>query len=177
LPVALLRAWSDQWDGDCGQSPLPVAAGSFGFLQNLNRAMERSSNTGKGVMGMKKFILLTALSLTISGGSAFAYDYSRHDNYRVAYVDPRRSSLERHVDHLNRMLTHVRWQVRHYRADWRVRRDVQAISREIDRVNYRYRHGNYNGGNLRREVDRLHDRLHAIEQRLHVLSRDFYRWN
>ena len=126
---------------------------------------------------MKKLILLTVLSLTISGASAFGYDYRPSNNYRVAYVDPRRSSLERHVDHINRMLTHVRWQVRHYRADWRVRRDVQTISREIDRVNYRFRHGDYNSWRLRREVDRLHDRLHAIEQRMHVRSRDFYRWN
>ena len=124
---------------------------------------------------MKKLILITALAVTICGSSAYAYE-SRYNNYRVGYVDPR-SSLDRHINHLNRMVEHVRWEVRHYRADWRIRRDVNVISNEVDRVNYRYRHGSYNGWRLRRDVDRLHDQLHAIEQRLHVRSRDYYRWD
>ena len=126
---------------------------------------------------MKNLILVLVVAVTVSGATAYAYD-SRYDaNHRVAYTVVRGDSLERHVNHLNRMLAHVQSHVRRYRADWRIRREVQYISREVDRVNYRFRHGQYNTWRLRREVDRLHDRLHAIEQQLHFRSRDYYRWD
>lgn len=126
---------------------------------------------------MKNLILALVVALTVSSATAYAYDSRYDDNRRVAYIGQRRDSLDRHFNHLNRMLEHVRWQVRHYRADWRIRREIQDISRDVDRVNYRYRHGQYNGWRLRSEVDRLHDRLHAVEQQLHVRSRDYYRWD
>ena len=75
------------------------------------------------------------------------------------------------------MLERVRWQLSRYHANWQVRRDVQDISRQVDRVNWKFRKGNYSGRNLRYEVDRLRDRLHNVEQRLQVRSRDFYRWD
>jgi hypothetical protein len=75
------------------------------------------------------------------------------------------------------MLDHVRWEVRRYRADWRTRCEIEDISREVNRVNWKLRNGDYNRYRLRREVERLHDRLHAIEERLHVQSRDYYRWD
>jgi hypothetical protein len=125
---------------------------------------------------MKRILLIVAAAVTVSGANAFAYD-SRHDDRRIAYTSVRSNSLERHINHLNRMMEHVRWQIRHYNANWRIRRDVQSVSREVDRVNYRYRHGEYNSWRLRREIDRLHDRLHGIEQQLHVRSRDSYRWD
>src|SRR5205085_9870332 len=112
---------------------------------------------------MKTLILTFALAAAMSGATAFAQDYRHHDD-RASYSHDRRDSLERPINHLNRMLEHVRWQVRHDRADWRIRREIQNISREADRVNYRYRHGQYNGWRLRRDVDQLHDRLHAVEQ-------------
>jgi len=126
---------------------------------------------------MKRSILTLALVAAVTSGSAFAYE-TRHDEHRAAYsTDHRDGRIDRHVHHLNRMLQHVRWQVRQYHADWRVRRDVDQISRETDRINRRFRSGDYNHGRLRAEVDRLHDRLHAIEQRLHVRTRDIYRWD
>jgi len=126
---------------------------------------------------MKKLIILTVAATGVfSGAAAIAQDY-RHD-YRVAYYSrDRHDGLERQVNHLDRMLDHVRSQLRRYHGDWRVRRDVQQISREVDRVTHRYRSGDYNSWRLRQEVDRLHARLHAIEQRLQVRSRDYYRWN
>jgi chromosome segregation ATPase len=125
---------------------------------------------------MKKIILTFALGMILTAAPAFAYE-SRHEESRADYSDRGRNSLDRHVNHLNRMLQHVRWQVRQYRADWRARRDVDQISRETDRLNHRFRSGDYNRGRLRAEIDRLHDRLHAIEERLHVRSRDIYRWD
>ena len=130
---------------------------------------------------MKKLIILTvAATGVLSGAAAIAQDYHRdyRNDYRVAYYSrDRHDGLERQVNHLNRMLDHVRSQLRRYHGDWRVRRDVQQISREVDRVTHRYRSGDYNSGRLRHEVERLHARLHAIEQRLQVRSRDYYRWN
>jgi len=114
--------------------------------------------------------------MVLTAAPAFAYE-SHHDDRRADYSDRGRNSLDRHVNHLNRMLQKVRWQVRQYGADWRARRDVDQISRETDRINHRFRSGDYNRSRLRAEVDRLHDRLHAIEVRLHVRSRDIYRWD
>ena len=126
---------------------------------------------------MKTLMVLTvALAGAFTGASALAQDY--HRDYRVAYYSrDRQTGLERHINHLDRMRDHVRWEVRRYRADWQTRRDITNISREVDRVIHRYRAGDYNSGRLRREVDRLHDRLHAIEQRLHVRPHDYYRWD
>jgi len=125
---------------------------------------------------MKTGILVIALALALSGTAAFAQQSDR-DYHRVAYSTSRRDSLERQVNHVNRMLEHVRWQVRHYRADWRIRRNVQQISNEVDRLNHRFRGGDYDRRRLRSDVDRLHDRLHGIEQQLHVRSHDYYRWD
>ena|SRR5260370_10741343 len=75
---------------------------------------------------MKKLILVIALGLTLAGGPAFAYDY-RYDN-RATYVSPGRSGLDWRINHLNRMLAHVRWQLSRYRGDWHLRREVDRIS-------------------------------------------------
>jgi hypothetical protein len=125
---------------------------------------------------MKTRILVITVALALSGTAALAQQSDR-DYHRVAYSTSRHDSLEGQIHHLNRMLEHVRWQARHYRADWRVRREVEDVSREVDRLNHRVRSNDYNGWRLRREVDRLHDRLHWIEERLHVRSRDIYRWD
>ena len=121
-------------------------------------------------------VLAIAMTGAFTGATALAQDY--HRDYRMAYNSrDRHDGLERHVNHLNRMLDHVRAQAQRHHADWRVRRDIQQISREVDRVTHRFRSGDYNGPRLRGEVDRLHDRLHAVEQRLQVRSRDYYRWD
>jgi hypothetical protein len=84
--------------------------------------------------------------------------------------------LDWRINRLNRMLSHVRWELSHYRGDWRLRREVERISGEVNRVNYRYRHG-LDSGRLRRHVDGLRAELHQIEVRLHVRGGDFYRWD
>ena len=125
---------------------------------------------------MKKLILSIALGVLVSSGAtSYAYE-SQSEVRRVAHTE-HRDSLDRQIHHLNRMLAHVRGHLRRYRADWRVRREVEQISREVAQVNHRFdRGGGFNRWRLRREVDRLHDRLHAIETRLHFRSRDHYRW-
>jgi Skp family chaperone for outer membrane proteins len=123
---------------------------------------------------MKKLILVVALGLGLGTASAFAYDY-RHET-RLAYVSPGRNGSDSRVERLNRMLSHVRWEVSRYRGDWRLRREVDRISSEVNRVNWRYQRG-YDTWRLRREVDSLRAQLHDIEVRLHVRGGDYYRWD
>ena len=125
-------------------------------------------------VAMKKLILIIVLELGLGGTSAFAYDY-RYDN-RAAYVSPGRSGLDWRINRLNRMLSHVRWELSRYRGDWRLRREVDRISSEVNRLNWRYRHGS-DSWRLRREVDSLRAELHQIEVRLHVRGGDYYRWD
>jgi hypothetical protein len=125
-------------------------------------------------VAMKKLILIIVLGLGLGGTSAFAYDY-RYDN-RAAYVSPGRSGLDWRINRLNRMLSHVRWELSRYRGDWRLRREVDRISSEVNRLNWRYRHGS-DSWRLRREVDSLRAELHQIEVRLHVRGGDYYRWD
>ena len=125
---------------------------------------------------MKKLVLAITLALAIVGASAFAADY-RDDN-RMAYSSDRRGGpLEYQINRMNRMLNHVRGEVRRYRGDWRLRRQVDVISREVDRINWRYRHNQFDRYRLRREVESVRQRLRSIEVQLHVRSGDFFRWD
>lgn len=127
---------------------------------------------------MKKLVLVLVITLALGivGASAFAADY-RDDN-RMAYSSDRRGGpLEYQINRMNRMLNHVRGEVRRYRGDWRLRRKVDVISREVDRINWRYRHTQFDRYRLRREVESVRQRLRSIEVRLHVRSGDFFRWD
>ena len=125
---------------------------------------------------MKKLTLLIAVALGLGSVSAFAYDngYDYRRENRTGYVALNRNNLNWRVERLNRMLSHVRWELSRYRASWRIRREVDRISSDVSRVNYRYRRG-YDSWRLRNEIDSLRAELHNIEVRLH--SRDYYRWD
>jgi hypothetical protein len=124
---------------------------------------------------MKKLTLIIALGLGLVSASALGYD-SHYEN-RSAYVSPTRNSgLDWRIDRLNRMLSHVRWELSRYRGDWRLRREVERISGDVSRVNWRYRRG-YDSSRLRREIDSLREQLHQIEMRLQVRGGDYYRWD
>ena len=123
---------------------------------------------------MKKLTLLIALVVGLGSVSAFAYDY-QHDN-RTGYVASGRGGLDWRVERLNRMLSHVRWELSRYRGNWRLRREVDRISGAVNRVNWRYRHG-YDNWRLRSEIDNLRDELHNIEVRIHTHRGDYYRWD
>ena len=125
---------------------------------------------------MKKLGVIVVLGLGLISTSMFA-ERDQYGDERAAYSTNRHDSLEYQIHHLQRMLSHVRWQIREYRANWRIRREVEDISREVNRVTWKFRHGDYNRFRLRRQVERLHDRLHAVEDTLHVRSRDYYRWD
>jgi hypothetical protein len=123
---------------------------------------------------MKKLTLLIAIALGVGSLSALAYDYRRENH--TGYVTINRSNLESRVERLNRMLSHVRWELSRYRAGWRLRGEVDRISTDVSRVNYRYRRG-YDTWRLRGEIDNLRAQLHNVEVRLHARSGDYYRWD
>jgi len=123
---------------------------------------------------MKKLILIIALGLSLVTVSAFGYEYRSENRY--AYVSPGRNGLDWRIERLNRMLSHVRWELSRYRGSWRLRSEVERISADVSRVNWRYRRG-YSTWELRREIDSLRSELHQIEVRLHVSGGDYYRWD
>ena len=123
---------------------------------------------------MKKLTILIAIVLGVGSLSASAYDYRREN--RTGYVAINRSNLGARVEHLNSMLSHVRWELNRYRGNWRLRREVDRISAEVNRVNYRYRRG-YDRSWVRSEVDTLRAQLHQIEVRINSRSGDYYRWD
>jgi len=136
-----------------------------------------------------KLGLLIALSVGLMSGSLLAYDRDeyRDDNWnehrdrdhdRDRDWDRHRGELQRHIDRVNKMLAHVKWQLNRYGGDWRIRRDVDRISDEVRRVNWRFEHWRRGDrGDLRDDVRELRGKLHNIEERLHVRSRDFFRWD
>lgn len=136
------------------------------------RALRRTLQTME--VAMKKLLLIVVLGVSLGSVSAFGYDY-RYENH-TAYVSPGRNGLDWRINRLNRMLTHVRWELSRYRGDWRLRREVDRISSDVNRVNWRYRRG-YDSWRLRREIDSLRHELHQIEVRLHVRGGDYYRWD
>ena len=123
---------------------------------------------------MKKLILIIALGLGLGSVSAFAQDYRYED--RSAYAHPRGGRVGYEVNHVNRMLAHVQWQLRRYGGGWFLRREVAHISGEVNHINWEYRTGNFRWYRLQREIEHVHSELHSVEQRLRVRSGDYYRW-
>jgi hypothetical protein len=84
--------------------------------------------------------------------------------------------IEPHINHLNRMVGHVRWQLSRYHGDPSVRREFATIRRDVDRVNWAHKNGHYDRRQLRAEIDGLRARLHQLEVRMHVRASDYYTW-
>jgi hypothetical protein len=84
--------------------------------------------------------------------------------------------IEQHLDHLNRMVGHVRWQMGSYHADGAIRRDFEQIRREVNGVNERYRAGGKDRREVGRQIQDLHARLHQLEVRMRVPEKDCYNW-
>jgi hypothetical protein len=123
---------------------------------------------------MKKFGLIITLVLGITGASAMAAEHREDIRIGERHGGGR---LENQIGRMNRMLSHVQWEVRKYGAGWRTRREVASISNEVSRINWRYRHNAFDHWPLLRQVERVRAELRNIEVRLHVRSRDFFRWD
>ena len=125
---------------------------------------------------MKRLLLVLLLALGLGGPSIFAQDYYRSGrSYGYLYHRPGRLGYE--INHVNRMLAHVQWEVRRYGGGWYLRRQVARLSVAVNRVNWRYNNGAYDPYYLHREVGRIHAALHNIEIRLRVRPYEYYRWD
>ena len=122
---------------------------------------------------MRRLIIFLLIGSALSGGTN---PVQAHDERGRTMAWLRWGSLDREINHLNRMVGHVRWQLGRYHADRAVRRDFDHIRSEVDRVNAIHRRGDYDHRELRREIARWHERLHDLEIRLRVRRNDFYRW-
>ena len=122
---------------------------------------------------MKKLILIIALGLGLGSVSAFAHEY---DDQRSDYRPVRHNEAASQINHINRMLAHVRSQMGRYGADWRTRREVRHISGEVNHVNWEYQTGRFGWYHLRGEIEHIHNELHNVELRLRFRPNDYYRW-
>ena len=125
---------------------------------------------------MKKLTLVMLMVLGLAAGSnrLFAYDYESENrsDYRLARWD----RLDWEINHLNRMLGHVRWEIGRYGASRQLRGDYFRIRKEAEHVNWKFQHGDFDKRWLRRQVARLRTDLHNLEIALHVRTWDYYRW-
>jgi len=104
------------------------------------------------------------------------YDRRNYDRHKDWDAIPR---LRRQVDHLNRMLDHVRSEMRDYRADRRIWAHYEHIRAEAWQLNNDFRRGvqYYDRRRLRAQIEHMHDELHSIEGQLHVRADRYYRWD
>ena len=123
---------------------------------------------------MKTLTLVMLMVLSVGGTRLFAHDYESEN--RSDYQFARWDRLGSEINHLNRMLGHVRWELGRYGANRQIRYEYFRIKREADQVNWRFQHGGYDRRQLRREVARLHNDLHSLELQLRVRTWDYYRW-
>jgi hypothetical protein len=152
---------------------------------------------------MKKIITITAAAIMGMTGLAFtasAHDPEENDETRVDRRrtdetiydtrDDRRVSdrqkdwdaiprLRRQVDHLNRMLDHVRAEMRDFGANRRIWAHYEHVRAEAWQLNNDFRRGvqYYNRSRLRAQIEHMHAELHGIEEQLHVRADRYYRWN
>ena len=147
---------------------------------------------------MKKILTITAAA--VLGAAGIAFTASAHENEenvdqqrtqetvyeRGPRFDDRRDfdredrggRLEREVNHLNRMIDHVRAEMRTYRADRRTRYQYEHIRDEAYRLNSMLRRGAqyYDRRRVRAQIEHMHNELHQIEEQLHVRRNGYYQW-
>src|SRR4051812_11723797 len=119
-------------------------------------------------MKMNKIILAVLLGASLVGGSAAvrADDHQLHSGrYSFGWWGSQRS-LDAEINHLNRMVGHVRWEMQRYKGNKAMWREFTDIRSDIDRVNRKFREKNYDKRELRNRVENLHNRLHSLETRL-----------
>jgi chromosome segregation ATPase len=127
---------------------------------------------------MKKSIVTVALigmALIGSGPIGFAHDPSEESPNRNWHQRDH-SDLRSEIDHLNRMITHVRRELRKYGANRHIRREFSRIVGQANHLNDELRGGYARRRHIHAEVERLHAELHHIEEELHVRTEEYYRW-
>ena len=86
--------------------------------------------------------------------------------------------LQREINHLNRMMDHVRGEIRAYGGGRRIRAQYEHLRAEAYQLNNSFRRGEqyYDRRRLRAQIEHMHEELHQNEQNLHVRANDFYQW-
>jgi hypothetical protein len=125
---------------------------------------------------MKKLLTILLIGATWCVGTVSAQNHEENRDGRFSLPWGHGHDLQSHINHLNRMVGHVRWQLTRYHPNRAMRSDFEEIRRDVDHVNGQFRNGRYDRGQLRREIDNLHDRLHRLEVRMRVRSSDYYIW-
>lgn len=128
---------------------------------------------------MKKHLFVAAIaSAGVIGLSAVTSAQNRdyRDGRDYDYRSHSHQDLQRKINHLNRMLAHVQWEMRSYGAGRHIWSEYRHLSREIDHVNYEFNRGYVDRYHLEREIEHIHGELHHIELELRIRDRDYYRW-
>lgn len=125
---------------------------------------------------MKGVALLLLMGASLSAASIPALAHDNRDDRRLSYAWFGSHSIEWEVNHLNRMVGQVRWELGRYHARLSVWREFADIRQDVDRVNAKFRQSDHDRRELRREIERLRDRLHDLEVRLHARAYDYYQW-
>ncbi len=125
---------------------------------------------------MKGIALLLLMGASLSAASAPVFACDNRDDRRLSYAWFGSHSVEWEVNHLNRMVGQVRWELGRYHASKSMWREFADIRQDVDRVNAKFKQSDYDRRELQREIERLRDRLHDVEVRLHVRTNDYYQW-
>ncbi|HEV2096406.1 MAG TPA: hypothetical protein VGQ82_07880, partial [Chthoniobacterales bacterium] len=107
-----------------------------------------------------------------------AAPYTRAADYGGArhFYRERYTRLRYEMDHLDRMLGHVRGELRAYRAGRQLWSQYGQARAEFAHLNSEFRRGTGSWRHIHGEIERLHARLHDLETRLRVRASDRYRW-
>ena len=125
---------------------------------------------------MKKLLITLLIGATACVGTASAQnrDDNRDSHFSLPWTHG--GDVQAQLNHLNRMVGHVRWQLTRSHPNRAMRSDFAEIRRDVDHVNWRFKNGHYDRRQLRQEIDSLHNRLHRLEVRMRVRSNDYYNW-
>ena len=84
--------------------------------------------------------------------------------------------LRGEVNHLNRMMTHVKRALRTYHAPKPIWREYERVRQEAAVVNIQLRSKAIDRFRLGKDIEHMHAELHHIEEALHVPAPQYYQW-
>lgn len=125
---------------------------------------------------MKRILLMIVAVLCCTATFVHAAETSGDPSLTFGFDWMPWSNLQGQINHLNRMVGHVRWQFTRYHSDRAMQGEYWQIRHEVDRLNATFKKGGYDHGRMRADIERLHGRLHDLEVRLRVKKIDYYHW-
>src|ERR1700748_2660394 len=107
---------------------------------------------------MKKILITLLISATACLGTASAQNRDNSRDLHLSLLWAHGGDIQAQINHLNRMVGHVRWQLTRYHPNRAMRSDFAEIRRDVDGVNWQFRNGHYDRRRLGQEIDSLHNR-------------------